>query len=178
MCAEATVPHRSADGQPNDRLGQMFAAHAQRLYVLARRLSSNADDARDMVQETFVRAAGALDAVPPHAEEAWLVRVLVNQARDRWKQKATRARLFAVHGRSEGPPRDPESAFVARAIVWQAVTTLAPRRRAVVVLHELEGASVPEIAQLLGIRQVTVRWHLSRGRHDIREFLMRTGAGT
>jgi RNA polymerase sigma-70 factor (ECF subfamily) len=178
MCAEATAPHPAANGQPDDRLGEIFSAHAQRLYRLARRLSSNPDDARDLVQETFVRALRNVDAVPRHAEEAWLVRVLVNLARDRWKQKATRARLVAVHGRPSGPQRDPESAMVARALVWQAMTTLAPRRRAVVVMHELEGASVMEIAGLLGISQVTVRWHLSRGRRDIRQFLIAAGAGT
>src|SRR5262245_57488336 len=77
-----------------DRLGLLFAAHHQRLYRLARRLSGSADEARDLVQDTFLRAARAPRSVPagPPAEEAWLVRVLINLCRDRWRQTANRGR--------------------------------------------------------------------------------------
>jgi len=51
--------------------------------------------------------------------------------------------------------------------VQRALERLAPRRRAVVVLHDLEDASVGEIARLLGVTAVTVRWHLSRGRREL-----------
>jgi RNA polymerase sigma factor (sigma-70 family) len=61
-------------------------------------------------------------------------------------------------------PADPETALIARSVVWNALDELAPRRRAVIVMHELEGASVESIARLLGVAAVTVRWHLSRGR--------------
>jgi DNA-directed RNA polymerase specialized sigma24 family protein len=60
-----------------------------------------------------------------------------------------------------------ESALVARSVVWHALDALAPRRRAVVVLHELEGAPVGRIAALLGVTEVTVRWHLSMGRRQL-----------
>ena len=62
---------------------------------------------------------------------------------------------------------DPESAAVARSVVWHALDALAPRRRAVVVMYELEGAPVDRIAALLGVSQVTVRWHLSMGRRQL-----------
>jgi DNA-directed RNA polymerase specialized sigma24 family protein len=41
------------------------------------------------------------------------------------------------------------------------------RRRAVVVMYELEGLAVPAIAVLLGVSAITVRWHLSMGRRDL-----------
>jgi hypothetical protein len=41
--------------------------------------------------------------------------------------------------------------FVARATVWHALDKLTPRRRAVLVMHELEGLTIPAIASLLGI---------------------------
>jgi DNA-directed RNA polymerase specialized sigma24 family protein len=41
----------------------------------------------------------------------------------------------------------------------------------VIVLHELEGASVPDIAALLGVTRSTVRWHLSLGRHELRRII-------
>ena len=61
----------------------------------------------------------------------------------------------------------PEAALVARATVWRALDALTPRRRAVVVLHELEGLTVSAIASLLGVSAITVRWHLSMGRRDL-----------
>ncbi len=80
---------------PPNVSASLFDTHHERLYRLARRLSRNADDARDLVQETFLRAARSAGSVPSGAahEEAWLVRVLINICRDRWRQTANRARL-------------------------------------------------------------------------------------
>jgi RNA polymerase sigma-70 factor (ECF subfamily) len=64
-------------------------------------------------------------------------------------------------------PVDPESAIVARSVVWQALAALDPRRRAILVMHELEGSPVDAIARLLGVTSVTVRWHLSKGRRQL-----------
>lgn len=154
----------------SDRLGALFDAHHQRLYRLARRLSRSADDARDLVQETFLRAARAPSSVPrdaPH-DEAWLVRVLVNLCRDRWRQAQTRRRLDTSTAASSAPAAiDPESATVARSVVWRALAMLDPRRRAVIVMHELDGEPIDAIARLLGVTAVTVRWHLSRGRRQL-----------
>jgi DNA-directed RNA polymerase specialized sigma24 family protein len=56
---------------------------------------------------------------------------------------------------------------MARATVWRTLDALTPRRRAVVVMHELEGLTMSAIASLLGISAITVRWHLSIGRRDL-----------
>jgi len=71
----------------------LFDAHHQRLYRLARRLCGKQDEARDLVQETFLRAARSPASVPwgAFSEEAWLVRVLINVCRDAWRKKALRA---------------------------------------------------------------------------------------
>ena len=42
-----------------------------------------------------------------------------------------------------------------------------PGRRAIIVLYEIEGATIPAIARLLGVAAVTVRWHLSIGRREL-----------
>ena len=173
MTGEATVAMAAtADGctdASTERLGALFDAHHTRLYRLARRLSPNADDARDLVQDTFLRVARYPSKVPVGTpnEEAWLVRVMINICRDRWRQRANRARLEAAGGLQRLAPADPESAFVARSLVWHALQRLPPRRRAVIVMYELEGASIPSIARSLGVTPVTVRWHLSRGRREM-----------
>jgi RNA polymerase sigma-70 factor (ECF subfamily) len=171
MTGEATVATANHEaGAAADRLGPLFDAHHQRLYRLARRLSRGADEARDLVQDAFLRAARAPGSVPwgTAAEEAWLVRVLVNLCRDRWRQTATRQRLDrSAPMMPAAPPPDPEAALMARSVVWRALETLDPRRRAVLVMHELEGSPVDVIARTLGVTSVTVRWHLSKGRREL-----------
>ena len=70
---------------------------------------------------------------------------------------------------------DEEAVFVARATVWRALDTLTPRRRGVVVMHELEGLTIPAIASLLGVSAVTVRWHLFKGRGELARVLRSEG---
>ena len=168
MTGEATVAtanHNSAAA--TERLGALFDAHHQRLYRLARRMSRDPDEARDLVQDTFLRAARAPASLPSgaSAEEAWLVRVLVNLCRDRWRQATNRKRLDRAAPRDI--ESDPEKALVPKSVVWAALATLDPRRRAVLVMHELEGVPVEAIARTLGVTSVTVRWHLSKGRRQL-----------
>src|ERR1700737_2115429 len=84
-----TLPDTSTE-----RLTALFDAHYERLYCLARRLVPGGEDGRDLVQETFLRAARSLASVPigSTAEEAWLVRVLINIRRDQWRKAAVRQR--------------------------------------------------------------------------------------
>lgn len=157
-----------------DRLARLFDAHHERLFRLARRLSSDREEARDLVQEAFLRAARNPKAVPEgdQPEEAWLVRTLVNLCRDRFRRLGVRSRA-ASEIRREPVSAHPEEAAVARATVTAALARLSPRRRAVVVLHELEGAAVREVARLLGVAEVTVRWHLLAARRDLASLLLK-----
>ncbi len=161
------LPHDMAIDRAT-RLGALFDAHHDRLYRLARRLTPTEDDALDLVQETFLKAARG-SGVPEDAAnaEAWLVRVLVNTRRDEWRKAANRRRHAPDAHLMGPPPSSPEARAIASATVWRALDALHPRRRAVIVLHELEGASAAAIASLLGITSVTVRWHLSRGRREL-----------
>jgi RNA polymerase sigma-70 factor (ECF subfamily) len=177
----ATVAAASQDERTvADRLGTLFDVHHQHLYRLARRMSRSADEARDLVQDAFLRAARTPTSVPSGAtaEEAWLVRVLVNLCRDKWRQMKTRERLLLRQGYGgrvdrtmqlmpAAEPVDPEAALIARSLVWRALATLDPRRRAVLVMHELDGLPVAVIARTLGVTSVTVRWHLSKGRREL-----------
>jgi RNA polymerase sigma factor (sigma-70 family) len=167
----------AVDDRPADRVAALFDAHHQRIFRLARRLTASADDALDLVQDTFLRAARAPGSVPVGAdrEEAWLVRVLINLRRDQWRKAAVQRRH---DGRTTLAPSERQaeadhgSAVIARATIWRALDRLPPRRRAVVVMHELEGLAISVIASQLGISAITVRWHLSRGRRDLTSLLI------
>ena len=173
MGESLTMPLPARTTETSDELlAGLFDRHQERLYRLALRMSSDAETARDLVQETFLRAARrrALPAGEPGGE-AWLVRVLVNLCRDRWRRRAVRRR-HEDDLPAPAPVADPESSAVARATVRAALARLKPRRRAVVVLHELEGAAPAQIASLLGLRPATVRWHLSVGRKELARLLL------
>jgi RNA polymerase sigma factor (sigma-70 family) len=154
----------------DDRLSLLFDTYEDRLYRLARRLSANVDDAHDLVQDTFVRAAQALTSIPAGAQEyAWLVRVLVNLRRDEWRKASVRARAAPrVRAVPEAMPATAESALIAKRAVWSALDALAPRRRAIVVLAEIDGMAPVDIATLLGLAVMTVRWHLSMARRELK----------
>ena len=159
-------------GDPAERLASLFDLHHDRLYRLARRIAPSTDDALDLVQETFLKAARFPKSIPVGAanEEAWLVRVLINIRRDQWRKTSVRDRHDkSTFGDSQSPSvgRDAEAPLIAKSAVWKALDVLPPRRRAIIVMYELEGLAAPAIAALLGISAITVRWHLSMGRRDL-----------
>jgi RNA polymerase sigma-70 factor, ECF subfamily len=156
------------------RLAELFDSHQNRLFHLALRLCSDREEARDLVQEAFLRAARQPSSVPEGEPggEAWLVRTLVNLCRDRYRRLAVRSKAREELSREGREERShPEVAQVAKATVQAALAHLAPRRRAVIVLHELEGRPVREVARLLGVTEVTVRWHLLTARRELAKVL-------
>lgn len=172
----AAVETPVAEGAATDRLAALFAAHSNRLYRLARRLAPSADDAMDLVQEVYLRAGRALDRVPvgAHAEEPWLVQTLVNLRRDQWRREQVRRRSTPVAPANDPRP-DAERTLTARDTVWRALDRLSPRRRAVIVMHELDDVPVVAIATLLGVSRVTVRWHLAAGRRELARIITEQG---
>jgi RNA polymerase sigma-70 factor (ECF subfamily) len=160
---------REAEGDA-ERLAALFDAHHRRLFALACRMCRTREDARDCVQEAFLRAARRPDLVPDGAssQEAWLVRVLINICRDGWRRQVVRQ---SAPLDPPPPESDHEAAFIARSMVQMALDQLPPRRRAILILYEIEGTSVADIARLTGVAAVTVRWHLSVGRRQMAAFL-------
>jgi RNA polymerase sigma factor (sigma-70 family) len=156
-----------------ERLARLFDTHHDRLFRLARRLLADREEALDLVQETFLRAARRPSAVPDGEQpgEAWLVRVLINLCRDRHRRTSVRLRVHESM-RRQARSSNPEDAVLARATVQAALARLSPRRRAAIVLHEIEGLPAREVARLLGIAEVTVRWHLLAARRELASVLL------
>ena len=152
------------------RLERLYDLHQQRLYRFALRIARNEDEARDLIQDAFVRAAQNLSRIPEddHAAMSWLVRVVVNLSRDRHRRHVVRD-AFRRLVRSEA--HDPRAALDAAAAVRAALASLPPRQRAIIVLHHFDGEPCAAIAAMLGVAEVTVRWHLSTARKRMAAFL-------
>ena len=101
------------------------------------------------------------------------MRVLINICRDRWRHSAVQARARMNGSVSAEPAFNPEPHLMAKSLVRRALDELPPRRRAILILYELEGATIPTIAKLVGVTPVTVRWHLSIGRREMAKALGR-----
>jgi RNA polymerase sigma-70 factor (ECF subfamily) len=158
------------------RLVSLFERSHQRLFRLGCRMAADPQEAQDLVQEAFLRAAARPEALPDNdaAAEAWLVRVVVNLCRDQYRKQTVRARLADEVWEEESPSRQ-ESEVVARNLVRAALAALPPQRRAIVSLHELEGLSAREVARMLRVTEITVRWHLAKGRKEMAAQLAKEG---
>lgn len=160
-----------------ERLEGLFDLHHRRLFRLALRICRDREEARDLVQETFVRAARHVRSLPEEdrGSEGWLVRTLVNLCRDRGRRLAVRRR--DDRSASTASWTNSEGSTLARLTVRAALRTLSPIRRALVALVELEGHTAREAAALLGIQPATVRWHLFRARKQLSRSIEQTPGG-
>jgi RNA polymerase sigma-70 factor, ECF subfamily len=164
---------RVQDGDP-EAFDLLVRRHLPRARRLARRLMLNPDDADDLVQDAFLRALekmGSFDA--SRAFEPWFTRLLVNLGRDQRRKQLIRRterqdpELFP--GRSS-PHHDSERAELRQSLD-EALRRLPDRQRLIVTLFEIDGHSTEEVADMLKVSQVTVRWHLHQARRALREAL-------
>ena len=130
---------------------RLFRAHHQRLYRYLQRLSGDPDLAADLAQETFIRLyrRGAL----PDSPEAWLISVAMNLFRNRYR----RALLATRRGVGITRQEDAFEVVDDRHVAIQALSSLAPRQRAAIVLTEVLRYTAEEAGSMLGIRAATVR---------------------
>lgn len=163
------------DGDPN-AFGALFARHRDRLWAVALRTMGNPEDAADGLQDGMVaafRRAGSFRGEA--AVTTWLHRVVVNACLDRLR--AAKIRRFdalpddvddrgTVVATAARDDRPDEAAEVAerRRRVLDALATLPPEQRAALVLVDMEGYPVAEVAQMLGCAEGTVKSRCSRGR--------------
>jgi RNA polymerase sigma factor (sigma-70 family) len=97
---------------------------------------------------------------------------LINIRRDEWRRAAVRRRSATIlRPATIVDGSHIESALSTKRAVWRALDVLHPRRRAIVIMSEIDGMDQPAIARVLGISVMTVRWHLSMARRELRRAL-------
>jgi RNA polymerase sigma-70 factor (ECF subfamily) len=149
-------------------LEALLALHKRALHALCYGILGQAEDAEDAVQETFLRALRALPGFRGDAAlRTWLSRIAVNVCL-KWKA----ARLPTRPWDGEDPDRpaptpSPESVALCRMEILEALAALSPRRRAVLLLKELEGWSVAEIAGALRCRPKQIEYELYQARRAL-----------
>lgn len=167
----ATATERVTDAP--DGLESVFVAHQARVFRAAYRITGNAQDAEDVLQNVFLRLARRQDPRPPEEKlGSYLHRTAINAALDlvRARKRTATVGLEAVEALSaqdgvDGPERAHRSTEI-RERLRQALGRVNPRHAEVFVLRYLEGYGNLEIARLLGVSRiaVAVALHRVRGR--------------
>jgi RNA polymerase sigma-70 factor (ECF subfamily) len=142
------------------------------LYTVALRLLGNPEDARDAVQEAFVRAYERLGSFNPEFRFfSWIYRIVTNEClntiRGRRPQVPVPADLEAAGG-----PLEAFETRERRQKVQEALLTLTPEQREVVALRHFAGLSYDEMAEAIGIPAKTVKSRLYTARQALGQQLL------
>lgn len=177
---------RAHERSAHDELYQRFRRQvAGNLY----RVLGDRTDLEDLVQEVFVIAFRGLDRFRGDARlSTWLYRICVNVALGRIRTRKRRPAAYGVADLDAAEadpslverPETPERSLQRqqdRARVYRALDQLAPKKRIVLYLHEIEGLDLKEIAYLVESNAVTVRTRLFYARKEFFKLIAEDGHG-
>ena len=159
-------------GRSEERLAELYVAHAPDAYRLAYLLTGDRHAAADIVQDAFVRLFGRFrDLREPAAFHPYLRKTVVNLSRDRFRKlRSDRERLARQESlRQERAAGLPD--IEGRDAVIEAVRTLPPRQQAALVLRYFEDLSEQETAEALGCSVSAVKGLVLRATNTLRERL-------
>ena len=168
----------------------LMRRYNQRLYRLAVSVMGDASEAEDVLQESYVRAFYAFSTYSGAGSVgAWLARIVRNEAIDRVRARASRRSHVAIEADLGGQSEEDETNVAhdslesladpqalaqdaeLRGLLERAVQRLPEQFRTAFVLREVEGLSVEETAEYLGIPSATVKTRDHRARKLLRAYL-------
>ena len=159
------------------------------IYGLLYRLTENSEEARDLTQETFLRAFQSINHFRGDSDlKTWIYRIAINQARNRWRWWRRRRRdstvsidstdvdgrqnlIATLRADSSSDPEQDTLAHERERALRKALSGLRRVYREAVILRDIEGFAYEEIAATLEISVGTVKSRLARGRQELRRKL-------
>lgn len=152
---------------------QVYRAHADAAWTLARRLTGCDASAWDVVQDAFVRAFGEIGTLrDPGAFHGWLRRIVAHRAMDHHRQRARWTEASDDASEQRQAPPDPAWLDLERAL-----DRLDASDRMVLWLHDAEGMTHDEIADLAGFTRSWSKSRLVRARGRMQALLQADLAG-
>lgn len=164
-------------------LASAFEQYRNPILRYVRSIVRDAAEADDITQETFLRAHRSLATLQDPAKlSPWLYRIATNLCTDRFRQSSSRPRpqsladVTAAAETGEAEPADDTAPRLDQlveqqemsACVQEYLDSLSDSYRAVILLHDMQGLSNPEIAEMLGCSLATVKIRLHRARARLR----------
>ncbi len=156
---------------------QLIRQNADFAFRVAFRIMNDEEDAKDIVQESFITVWEKIREIDPGKKfSGWLYRIIVNKCYDmlrkrkrmRWVRPKERSRSLAALVSESNPESlltNEETGRLIRHISY----TLSPKQKIVFVLGELEGLSHDDIAQITGMNKTSVKSNLNHARRKIGE---------
>jgi RNA polymerase sigma-70 factor, ECF subfamily len=163
-----------------EALGLLMERHQRRLYRLALGYLRNPEDALDVVQETFVRVyIHAARWKESYEVSAWLTRIAINQAIDRYRREKRRRQTMTPLDETLPVPAPAGSSSPERSLgrremqenLTSALDALSDKQRAVFLLRHREELPLEEIGRTLGLNLGTVKSTLHRALARLRQRL-------
>ena len=179
---------RKAQKGDKEAFEELIQRHQHRVFAVARGILKRQEDVEDISQQVFVKAYFSLKRFDQRAAfSTWLYKITVNECWDLLRKKKVRPLVFEAelseeqarrYAASENPVADApdvSDGLEARETVERLLEHLEKRDRAMLVLKEVEGFSVEEIAEVLNLNANTVKVRLFRARQRIVRLSRRPG---
>jgi RNA polymerase sigma-70 factor (sigma-E family) len=165
-------------GTDSGSFAAVFNAHHRQAVRLAYLLTSDADQAEDIVAEAFAKVYVRWQRGDVRDVGAYLRRAVANEANSKLRRRYLERREASKRSGDERGVRTVDDAAADRDEVWQAIQRLPDRQRKAVVLRYYEDLSEAETAEILGCSVGTVKSQVSRGLARMQELLAGSGLAT
>jgi RNA polymerase sigma-70 factor (ECF subfamily) len=181
---------RRAQGEDQEAFEELIRRHQHRVFAVAGGILRRREDVEDIAQQVFVKAYFSLKRFDQRAAfSTWLYKITVNECWDLLRKKKVRPLVYesdlseeqakqviAAEGKNSGGP-DISDRLEARERVERLLEGLDERDRLMLILKEVEGFAVEEIAQVLNLNANTVKVRLFRARRRIVNKVRKRGEG-
>jgi RNA polymerase sigma-70 factor (ECF subfamily) len=154
-----------------DAFGTLVQRYERRLVRVILRFVSDLELAKDLAQETFLRAYVRFDQFDPSRRFGpWLFRIGVNLTFDHLRRRRRRGKLalftdYWSSGNSDPQVADPRADLDTRQEVELVLTQVPEKYRTVLILRDMENFSTSEISAILNRKEATIRWRLAEARN-------------
>lgn len=153
-----------------------------RVYAIAYHYVGNAEDARDLAQEIFVRFYGTLKTIDAERFVPWLIRISRNASIDFLRRSKVRPRSGETDisemkdlTNGDASPEELCEAGLRRGVLYRALGMLTGLNREMIILKEIQELPIEEIASLLGVPVGTVKSRSNRARLELAQKITELG---
>lgn len=168
---EAGLIQQALGGNP-EAFGTLVTRYQHVMYTVALRMVGNAEDARDVTQDAFVKAYRQLATFDPRYRFfSWMYRIVINESFNVIRARRPQEPLDLEFA-GNGNPFETALEIERHEHIEAALQRLSPEYRAVVVLRHFAGQSYSEIAEALGVPEKTVKSRLYSARQLLGEMLL------